>query len=421
MIDRQLPQNIEIEESLIAALIINNENYHGIEYLAPDDFYSRKNQETFRAIKGLIESNNVADLSTIAKKLQERKVFTLAKGGAFLATMVDNSPLAIDPRATAKIIKGCSIIRRGTHEAMKIADLGFSNPDPDEFISKFQQAAMGLETSKEDEILNGNDLAHETLTRIERAITDPGSDGLLLGFYEIDEITRISGSLLILISARPKVGKTAFMTSIVENMCNFGHTVGVLSLEMDRQELSNRWIAKLADINPMRFNYSGNLTTEEIKRISKACDHMSTWKLFIDDHGGDISDVRRKCRKMKKLGCDAIFIDQLSKIKGKGNQFERYTENCSEIAMLKKELRIPIFLLCQINREAERQNRPTMANLKQTGALEEDADMIFILHREEGEKHKTDVILAAHRHGGTRDFKLHFNPQRIHFSSFNNF
>jgi len=331
-----------------------------------------------------------------------------------LLLRLNNYPESINPKAHSKVIRACSIVRNISNRCLRLGEKGFNNPDPEKYIDEFYKLTTEIEVNTSDKILTAVEFSHLTYDAIEEALKRKESDGIYLGFNEIDELISLTGSKLILIAARPGVGKTSFLTSIVENICTVGRSAGVLEIEMDNEDIGNRIVGKLANINPQRFKYSGNLKKEDNYKILNACNEISQWKLFIDDSSCKIEDVKRKCRKMKKLGCDAIFIDQLSKIGGSGSQFERYTENCTQIALLKKELRIPIFLLCQINREGS--ERPTMSNLKQTGMLEEDADLIFILHRKPDEETVTDVILAKHRQGATQEFKLNFNKIRSTFN-----
>jgi len=398
------------EESLLISLLSDNQNYYDLEALEPDDFYKLFHKEVFRSIVNLINKQQTADFVTVGHEIKSR----IPDLDLDLLLKLNSYPESVNPKAHSKVIRACSIVRNISHRCLDLGEKGFNNPDPDKYIDDFYKLTTEIEVNTSDKILTSLEFSNMTYDGIQEALKRKESDGIHLGFPEIDELISLVGSKLILIAARPGIGKTSFLTSVVENMCTVGRSAGVLEIEMDNEDIGNRIVGKLADINPQRFKYSGSIKEDEETKIVNACSEISRWKLFIDDSGCKIEDVKRKCRKMKKLGCDAIFIDQLSKISGTGNQFERYTENCTQIALLKKELRIPIFLLCQINREGA--ERPTMANLKQTGMLEEDADLIFILHRKPDEEMVTDVILAKHRQGATQEFKLNFNKIRSTFN-----
>jgi replicative DNA helicase len=197
------------------------------------------------------------------------------------------------------------------------------------------------------------------------------------------------------------MGKTAFAVTCMRNLSHLGVACGFLSIEMGRQEILNRWLSMETGINSMKFFQYQGLNEYELQKIDEAAKEMTNWNIQIDDTGSvGIEDVERKCRKMVRNGARILFIDQLSKIRGKtGDQFRDYTTNCNRIADLKKELEIPIFLLSQLNRELEKRNdkRPTLADLKNTGALEEDADAVIFLFRPEyyeKDEHKKAAIKA---------------------------
>jgi replicative DNA helicase len=215
---------------------------------------------------------------------------------------------------------------------------------------------------------------------------------------------------------------TALALSIAKHLATRGVKVGFLSIEMDKESLSDRLISIESNVNSLCFYAKESLSDESMSAITNSADFLSTLPIYIDDADCTIQDVERKCRKFKKMGCEIIFIDQLSKIRGdsKKSKFEVYTDNCAAIALLKKELRMPIGLLCQLNRNVEmRTNKtPEMSDLKQTGMLEEDADLIFFIFRpgyydENIDESQTKIILAKNRQGakGTEE-KVLFNKKR---------
>ena len=195
-------------------------------------------------------------------------------------------------------------------------------------------------------------------------------------------------------------------------------------LEMDKESLIDRLLSILSDINSLCFYVKGFLEKSHFQALNKAASVLSELPIFIDDGQCDIHGLGRKCRKLKKMGCEVIFIDQLSKIKHSGpanrTKFDIYSDHCSAVAMLKKELRLPIFLLSQVNREVEKRHdkRPTLADLKLTGSLEEDADLVFFLFRpgyynKDINPSNTEIILAKNRQGATGvEYQLTFNSKR---------
>jgi len=209
-----------------------------------------------------------------------------------------------------------------------------------------------------------------------------------------------------------------------------GVKVGFLSIEMDRDQLAERLLGHEANVNTLCFYARESLTPGSMTDLMDAAGALARLPLYVDDADCKIQDVERKCRKMKKMGCEVIFIDQLSKIRGEDSRkskFETYTDNCSAIALLKKELRLPIFLLCQLNRNVEQRSdkRPMLSDLKQTGMLEEDADMVFLLYRPGyyeadndpgADQSRTDIILAKNRQGACGvEQNVLFNAKRAMF------
>lgn len=281
-----------------------------------------------------------------------------------------------------------------------------------EAVARFVRQAMAIQVDTNDSFLDATNLAAETYNLVEDRVTQQQAVGLPLGFLCFDQRCNIRGNLLIVIAGRPAMGKTAFMLTLIRTMLDKGHKIGVFSLEMSRTSLAQRWAMMATGISTVRMNSYEGLDAQELRRVERAFSDAAMWDLMIDDKVNTITAIVRKARKMKRLGVEAIFIDQLSKISGgQGSDFERHTRHCNLLTELKKELDIPIFLLAQINRTAEQTatKEPLLSHLKQTGAIEEDADMVFLLHRPEActtdpaekqaLKGKAVINLAKHRDG----------------------
>jgi replicative DNA helicase len=238
----------------------------------------------------------------------------------------------------------------------------------------------------------------------------------------------ILGSKLIIIAARPGMGKTALMLSVAKFLGYQEVKSTIISIEMDKEALTDRFLSEEANINSLCFYARNSISDKNIERLEDAASNLSYLPINIDDSGCKIQDIERKCRKAKKMGSEIIFIDQLSKISFPANltDFQGYTKNCNRIAGLKKELRIPIVLLCQLNRNVEDRNnkRPKLSDLKQTGAIEEDADMIFFIYRpgyyeqlenpaSKPDQSRSEIILAKNRNGALGvEEQVVFNAKR---------
>jgi replicative DNA helicase len=235
------------------------------------------------------------------------------------------------------------------------------------------------------------------------------------------------GGKLVIIAARPGVGKTTLANNMMKNMCRAGYCCGYFSLEMDSAENDDRWIAADSNVNTMKLYSEPGPSQEEWKRIIETAQRQSDWHLLIDDTGGlKIGEIKRRARQMVKAGAEIIFIDQLSKIGGKRNlsTFERNSEHVEELAFLKKELRIPIVLLAQLNRDLEKRQhkKPMLADLKNTGQLEEDADIALLGYRPGLYEQELPVDpepaeweIAKNRQGATRNIEMMFRRSRVKF------
>jgi replicative DNA helicase len=285
-----------------------------------------------------------------------------------------------------------------------------ANGDAREIIDRIQSDVLSIEMPAKSSFTTAHELAMQASDRYDDLSKGETGKAIPTGFKVIDTVTRggFSGAKLIVISARPSVGKTALMQNLVRNNAERGHKIGVFELEMDKEELADRWFGQLSGMNPLSFTGPGGPNADQSLRLVDAAGQLSKWNMLIDDSPADIGELKRRARLMKKAGCEIIYIDQLSKISGHRNlkSFDRFTFFVEELSFLKKELRIPIVLLCQVNRKAEERpnQRPTMADLKNTGQIEEDADIVFlgskrIVQDGAGVRNLAEWEIAKHRGG----------------------
>jgi replicative DNA helicase len=415
-IERIQPHNLEAEQALLSACIIDNANFEHCLDLNPSEFYDFKNQILFKHMLNMQSKKEAVDLVTLANELIEYRELEKAGGAGYLAYIADSAPIAMNCGFYADIISEMAIKRKTISFASKLYENAFMNTPVSELIDFAQSEAMTLQQSKRgDTILKMEEIIGQQVFDIEKQNSTPKERTLLLGFPRIDNLLNIEGAKLIVISARPAMGKTAFAVTCMRNLARLGVNCGFLSIEMGKEEILNRWLAMETGINTMKFYQYQGLSLDEVEQLRNAVEEMKQWAIQIDDTGSvGIEDVERKCRKMVRNGAKVLFIDQLSKIRGKtGDQFKDYTTNCNRIADLKKELETPIFLLSQLNRELEKRSdkRPTLADLKNTGALEEDADAVIFLFRpeyyEKNEQEKmrirthAEINIAKNRNGQT--------------------
>lgn len=420
---RILPHNTEAEESLLSAVFIDPKNLEDIENISADDFYKKPNCLIWRSIQKLYKKHIPVDLVTVANDLQETGKLTAVGGMAYIAKIADSAPVALNAKYYATIISELAAARDMILTAMKIVDAGYQVRDVEDYISRSQAKILQVQTTNSvDNFTDMDTLMEDAVRRIRQAQTTSIAAGVNFGFTLLDPMLHIAGSKLCLIAGRPGIGKTALALSMAKSAARQDIKTGIISIEMDKESLADRLLSMESDINSLCFYAQNSISDNSLLKLEESAYSLSSLPILIDDGQCTIEDVKRKCRKMKKAGCELLFIDQLSKISGDRNKkkYDLYTDNCNDIALLKKELHIPIFLLCQINRELEKRSdkTPTLADLKQTGALEEDADIVFLVHRPGYYDHAIDaslatIILAKNRQGATgEDTTVNFNIKR---------
>jgi replicative DNA helicase len=432
MIYKSVPtHNREAEESIISAVLIDNRVFDDIDFLTPDDFYVNTHRHIYQSIQRLALRKKPVDLVTVCTDLQECGNLEKAGGASYISQIADCAPVAINARAYAEAVKEASIRRRISDAAASIiakaSERGLSTQD---LVSYAQGQMMGINSSSvSDTIVSAGDLGADCFD----AIFSGKQLGkrVLTGYGQLDQVLEIMGPMLVIIAARPSVGKTAFALSIVKRMGFQDLRVGFLSLEMSRRALAKRWIAMMSEVNTMRMSAGTSIEHHEKARMYDAVQAMATWRVYVDDSHCKIDDVQRKARALvKDFAIDALFIDQLSHIAydSRLDDTPGTTKAVKAISALKKELSIPIFLLAQINRKAEDRadKMPVMSDLKQTGRIEEDADAVILLHRPHvlNKKHhpeEVSVNLVKNRDGATFEISTindspNFNPYGIRFT-----
>lgn len=425
------PQSIEAEESLLSRIIIDSEVLVNIvDILLPNDFYRSAHQKIFSGIMKLFIKKEPIDLITVTEILKEIGVLSEVGGATYIATLVEAVPLAVNAEHYAKIIKKASVARQLIVAANDIAKSAYeANGDIVDVLDSAQSrlininldiGSVGYTTSAE--------LIMQRIPQIEKMSKEGKTLGIQTGFSSFDLLTGgLRGSKFCIIAARPRIGKTAFMMNITNNIAASGHKVGIFSIEMEKEELVDRQISSKSGVNLTKLSSGRGITPDDWVAIHGAGEVIYNYQIVIDDTGGlRIQELKRRARQMLKDGVEIIFIDQLSKIRGgKGNgEYEKRSYIVNEIATLAKELRIPICLLAQINRNVEdRQNKkPTLGDLKSTGSLEEDADIILLGHRDyeytknEEDMHHAEWELAKNKQGATTNMEMYWIGKTVTFS-----
>jgi replicative DNA helicase len=417
------PNNLEMEEAVLSAILINNAGLDEIEDLTPDDFYSGANKRIFKTFLNLRKQKEPVDLMTVVTKLTKQNELDMIGGAAYLVKISDNAPVATNIKAYAKRIMELAKARELIIVASGIVQDGFNVDDIEQYISDSQSKILDIQTTvSKDKFTNMSELMEIALKNIQAAQTSEFKLGLNFGMPKLDNFMQIWGSKLILLAGRPGMGKSSLAFSIAVRQGFQDNPCGILSIEMDKEQFADKTLSVEADINSMIFYARKSLSREGYEKLNNAASLLSGLPIYIDDSECNIEDVKRKCRKLKKLGCKLIIIDQLNQIAyDKGlTPYVGISKNCSALKQFTKELRIPILLLCQLNRNLEIRSdkRPIKADLAETGRLEQDADIILFLYRAGYYDRKidesiTEIILSKNRQGETGvEHQVRFNKKR---------
>ena len=422
------PQNIEAEESLLSAILVDNTALlEVVETLSAADFYRTAHQKIYEAITGLFDKAEPIDLVTLNNHLKEKGHLEAVGGAAFLARLVDVVPLAANAQHYARIVHDKAVLRRLIEKANAISKRCFQEQGPtDEIVDFAENAIFEVADQKArqafyplSKLIDVNIDFLEEKQKNKSLVT-----GVPTGFRQLDNLTSgLQNSDLIILAARPSMGKTALALNIARNAAvEAGVPVAVFSLEMSKEQLSLRLLCAEARIDSSRLR-SGFLTDEDWHRVTDAASDLSDAPIFIDDSASlTAMEVRAKARRLKMdKNIGLIVIDYLQLMQGRAGA-ERRDLEISEISRslkaLAKEINLPVIALSQLNRMLEQRNdrRPRLSDLRESGALEQDADVVAFIYRDEvynkeennPNKGTAEIILAKQRNGPTGDIKLTF-------------
>jgi len=431
------PQSIEAEESLLSGILIDNNTLLDIiDIISPEDFYRSAHQKIFSGIVELFSKNEPVDLVTLTNALKERGNLEEIGGATYLATLVDTVPLAVNAKHYAKIVHDKASLRRLIERANEIAKQCFEDRgNVDEIIDFAESSIFEISKNKHkqafypiSEIIDGN---IETLE--ERQGNKALVTGIPTGFTRLDNlISGLQKSELIILAARPSMGKTALALNIARNAAVDANVpVAIFSLEMSKEQLSMRLLCSEARIDSSRLR-GGFFSMEDWRKLTDAAGVLSDTSIFIDDTP-DISgmEIRAKARRLKmEKDIGLVIIDYLQLMKGRMSA-ERRDLEISEISRslkaLAKELDVPVMALSQLNRMLEQRNdkQPRLSDLRESGALEQDADVVAFIYRDEiynsddnnPKKGTADILIRKNRNGPTGEATLTFLDSYTRFEN----
>ncbi|OQX62417.1 MAG: replicative DNA helicase [Desulfococcus sp. 4484_241] len=431
------PQNIEAEESILSSILIDPDSsalFDVLEVLSPEDFYKSAHQKIFSAVVRLVEKNEPVDLVTVKNALLESDELEEVGGAAFLARLVDSVPYAANVRHYATIIKNKASLRRLIENSNEIARRCFENPSDVEGVIDFAERAIfqvaeqkaGQAFFKLSQIIQGN---------IETIEANQGKwiTGIPSGFDRLDNLTAgFQKSDLIILAARPSMGKTALALNIARNVAiDANIPVAVFSLEMSKEQLSMRLLTSEARIDTSRLR-SGHIGKKDFLRITDAASVLERAPLYIDDSPGlTAMEIRAKARRLKReKDIGFVVIDYLQLMRA-SQPAERRDLEVSEMSRslkgLAKELNVPILVLSQLNRAPEQSHdkRPMLSHLRESGSLEQDADVVIFIYRDDfynkdednPNKGLAEIIIGKQRNGPTGKVMLQFDASITRFQN----
>jgi replicative DNA helicase len=437
--DRTLPHNLEAERSVLGAILLHNEAFnHAAEVIDSADFYRDAHRRIFDKMVKLSERGGAIDLVTLKEELGRSGELDEVGGPAYITALVDGVPRSMNVEHYARIIKEKATLRNLIFSANKILATAYEGEeDADVILDQAEHAIFAIADDKiRDGFVSLRDLAQSSLETIEQLHARKELiTGVPTGFTDLDEMTSgLQPSDLIIVAARPSMGKTSLVLNIAQHVgTRTEKTVGLFSLEMSKEQLFLRMLTAEARIDAQRMR-RGYLGERDWGRLSQAIGTLSDAKIFIDDSPSiGVLEMRAKCRRLAaEHDLDLVIIDYIQLMQGRG-RFENRTLELASISRslkgLAKEMRVPVVVLSQLSRapEARSQHRPQLSDLRESGALEQDADVVIFIYREDmyAEKNEppaegegvAELIIGKQRNGPTGTVKLAFIREFTRFEN----
>ncbi len=436
--ERITPQNLDAEKSLLGAILISEESLPDVtEIVKPVDFYDERNRHIYDAMWNLYEHHRPVDLLTVKSELKAKKLTKEAGGAAYLSELSSYVPTAAHATGYAELVKDASIRRHLISTAAKINEIAYNEDnETNEILGEAEKYLFDVSdrnTRTDAEFLG--DLLSNTFDRLEQLYEQKGSiAGYKTGFPDLDKLTAgFHRSDLIILAARPAMGKTALALNFARNVAAINKkAVLIFSLEMGKEQLVNRMLSDASGVNSFKLE-TGGFDSEDFAKISEAMSELAEEQIFIDDKPGlSIMEMRTKARRVahdNELGM--IIVDYLQLMSGSNKRSNDSRVNeVSEISrglkMIARELDVPVIALSQLSRSVEQRqgsNIPMLSDLRESGSIEQDADIVMFIYREDyynpetDRQNITDLILAKHRRGATGRVELFFDKERVRFMS----
>ncbi len=432
---RSMPHSIEAEQSVIGSMIVDKTSIaEAMEVLKTEDFYKDAHKVIFTAILDLYQKDIGVDIITLTEHLKSKEKLEAAGGITYISELSGSVISTANVQSYIKIVSDKAVLRRLIKSSTKIIEESYNNQDDVlGAIDLAEKEIFNIANSKStSDFESMSTVLERGFLEIERLFNNKGeTTGVASGFRELDDKTSgFQKGDMVLIAARPSMGKTTFALNLAEYAAlRSGKSIAVFSLEMSKEQLAYKLLCSEAHVDMLRLR-TGNLDDKDWENIAKASGPLASAKIFIDDTAGiSVMEMRSKCRRLKlEQGIDLIVIDYLQLMSGsKGNESrqQEVSEISRSIKALAKEMQCPVIALSQLSRapEARADHRPMLSDLRESGSIEQDADLVMFLYRDEyynketEDKNVAECIIAKQRNGPTGTVKLAWLGQ---FSKFGN-
>lgn len=430
------PHSIEAEKSTLGSMLISRAAVEqAMEVLSAQDFYLPRHQDIYAAMRDIYSLGGAVDTVTLLAALQKAGTLEALGGAPYITELSVFVPSAANAPHYINIVSERSVLRQLMEAGSRIAQEAAAGEKPlEELLNDAERAVFNISMKKSREtMVHIRDTVLACYERLGERMKHPGEiTGVPTGFRDLDDLTAgLQAGDLVVVAARPSMGKTAFALNISQNAAaKHGKTVCIFSLEMPREQLVQRMLSSQSGVN-MQLMRTGKVTDEQLLRVAQSLEPVAGANIYIDDTPGcSVAEVRSKSRRLKsKAGLDMIVVDYLQQMdmgSGRENQTLKVAETTRALKILARELDIPIVLLSQLSRAPEQRadHKPVMSDLRDSGGIEQDADVIMLLFRpsfyDEDADAATEVIVAKHRNGPTGTIRLAWLNEFTRFADMSN-
>lgn len=423
------PHSQEAEESVLGAMLIDRDAVIAVaEFLLPEDFYDERLREVYKACIDLYEERTPIDVLTVTDRLKKNKTFKDIGSSSFLAELANKVPTAAHVEHYGRIVKDTATKRSLMSVASKLVDVSLDEGlGANDAMDQAESAIFSLsQKSLKKAFTSVRDTLAESFDRLDELHKSGGGvRGVPTGFKDLDDaLAGLQQSNLLILAARPGVGKTTLAMNIAQYVAvELKRPVGFFSLEMSREELVDRLLVAQADIDAWKLK-TGKLSEDDFSKLSDAMGVLAEAPLFIDDTPAlSVLEMRTKARRLQvESGLDLLVVDylQLARSRNLENRVQEVSEISQGMKNLARELKIPVIVLSQLSRAVETRGgkKPQLADLRESGSIEQDADVVMFLWREDDENPENIMLdISKHRNGPLRSIPLHFKGDRIRFYS----